>query len=222
MRHPPCNGELSSRGSVYLPSVRAPSAPTPVPAPADEPAPELGDFALMAALRTGDPGAFETLTARWRPRLVNFFRSLGADSHGADDCAQETLLRVYRYRDAYQPQVPFPAFLFTLGRRSFLDQKRRGKRWDHTAPEVLADDAAAVAPDAAAAHTERLDLAAAVARLPRRLRDVVEWGVLRGLPYDRVATLLGIPVGTVKSRMHHAVRQLREFLGDAELPPAAG
>jgi len=191
------------------------------PPPARAPAPDPDDFALMAALRNGDPEAFSALSDRWRPRLVNFFRSLGADAFSADDCAQETLLRVYRYRDAYQPQVPFPAFLFTLGRRSFLDLKRRGRRWDRHAPETLADDAAAVAPDAAAAHTQRLDLAAAVARLPRRLRDVVEWGVLRGQPYERVATLLGIPVGTVKSRMHHAVRRLREFLGDADLPPAA-
>jgi RNA polymerase sigma-70 factor, ECF subfamily len=180
------------------------------------PAPEPDDFGLMEALRTGDRRAFEALSGRWRPRLVNFFLSLGADSFAADDCAQETLLRVYRYRDAYVPRVPFPSFLFTLARRSFLDWKRRGRRWAIGGSDALEGGRPVGDRTAdAASHAERLDLAGAVATLPRRLRDVVEWGVLRGLPYERVASLLGIPVGTVKSRMHHAVRRLREALGDA-------
>jgi RNA polymerase sigma-70 factor (ECF subfamily) len=169
----------------------------------------------MAALRLGDPGAFDTLSVRWRPRLVNFFRGLGADLHGAEDCAQEALLRVYRYRDAYRPQVPFPAFLFTLGRRSFLDWRRRVVRWGRGTASLSADEPsmAPVGDDATRAHADRIDLAAALATLPRRLRDVVELGAIRGLPYHQVAALLGVPVGTVKSRMHHAVRRLRERLG---------
>jgi RNA polymerase sigma factor (sigma-70 family) len=186
--------------------------------------PDSDDFGLMAALREGDPTAFERLAARWRPRLVNFFLSLGADCYGADDCAQETLLRVYRYRDAYRPDVPFAGFLFTLGRRAFLDGRRRAKRYESRTSPLPADEPGLAPPvaDGTAAHADRLDLAAAVATLPRRLRDVVELAVLRGLPYHRVAALLGIPVGTVKSRMHHAVRQLRGVLGDGTdgAPPA--
>jgi RNA polymerase sigma-70 factor (ECF subfamily) len=176
----------------------------------------------MAALRDGDGTAFDRLSLRWRPRLVNFFLSLGADSYAADDCAQETLLRVYRYRDAYRPAVPFAAFLFTLGRRAFLDGRRRTRRWEsRTSPfPVDEPDLSPPAGDDTRAHADRLDLAAAIATLPRRLRDVVELGVLRGLPYHRVAALLGIPVGTVKSRMHHAVRALRGVLGDADEPAA--
>ena len=73
------------------------------------------------------------------------------------------------------------------------------------------------ADDATHAQGERIDLAAAIATLPRRLRDVVELGAIQGLPYHRVAACLGLPVGTVKSRMHHAVRRLRKVLGD-DLP----
>lgn len=181
--------------------------------PPSLPAPEPDDFGLMAAAKAGEPGAFEVLAARWRPRVVNFLRSLGADSDGADDGAQETLLRVYRYRDAYEPRVPFPAFLFTLARRAFLDQRRRAKRSARVEPMHFDESAA---PERGPSHGERLDLAHAVARLPRRLREVVEWGVLRGLPYDRVAALLGIPVGTVKSRMFHAIRRLRKTLGGTD------
>jgi RNA polymerase sigma-70 factor (ECF subfamily) len=178
------------------------SAPVSLPVPG-----EPDDFALMAGVAAGDPGAFAALSDRWRARLVNFFRGMGADRDGAEDCAQEALLRVYRYRDAYRPASPFPSFLFTLARRSFLDWRRKAARFP-LADADLADPGAATGLPAA----DRIDLAAAVARLPRRLRQVVELGAIRGLPYDRVSTLLGIPVGTVKSRMHHAVLRLRESL----------
>ncbi len=198
----------TAAGSVYSLCVTLPLHPTPTP-------PEPDDFALMAATRDGDEGAFSALSARWRPRLVNFFLGLGADSFGADDCAQETLLRVYRYRDAYRPDHPFTAFLFTLGRRAFLDWRRAGTRWTKrtgTTP-LDADDEVADGSDAAEACADRIDLAAALATLPRRLREVVELGAIQGLPYHRVAASLGIPVGTVKSRMHHAVQRLRGLLG---------
>lgn len=192
-------------------------APAPLPEPSD-------DFALMAALAKGDAEAFDRLADRWRPRVVNFCRGLGADAHGAEDCAQEALLRVYRYRAEYRPTVPFAAFLFTLARRAFLDWRRRASRWAARAGPLLEDGSATAAAPAGSplAAGERLDLAVAVAALPRRLRSVVELAAIRGLPYDRVAVLLGIPVGTVKSRMHHAVRRLRSVLGDALPRPEDG
>ncbi len=199
----------------------APISPLRAPNPADSGGPD--DFALMAAIDRGDSQAFATLSERWRPRVVNFIQGLGADLHGAEDCAQETLLRVYRYRHDYRPAVPFPAFLFTLARRAFLDWRRRVVRWTaHTS--ALPDDDPGAGPrshdsasaDPAVVSAERIDLAAALATLPRKLRDVVELGAVRGLPYDRVAAMLGIPVGTVKSRMHHAVQRLRGVLGDGD------
>jgi RNA polymerase sigma-70 factor (ECF subfamily) len=170
----------------------------------------------MARLAAGDAHAFDALGARWRPRLVNYFRSLGADLHGAEDCAQETLLRVYAYRTAYQPRAEYAAFLFTVARHAFLDWRRRAVR--RGAHEAAATGGADAAPGGERADADdpgaRADLAAAVLRLPPRLRGVVELAAIRGLPYDQVATLLGIPVGTVKSRMFLAVRRLREVLGD--------
>jgi RNA polymerase sigma-70 factor (ECF subfamily) len=172
----------------------------------------------MAGVRRGSPGAFEALSDRWRPRVVNFLVSIGADPHEAEDAAQDTLLRVFRYRDAYRPDHPFRAFVFTLARRSFLDARRRAVRWERRQAPVPVEDEPGVplSPHGSTADAaDRMDLAAAVASLPRRLRDVVELGAIRGLPYHRVAALLGLPVGTVKSRMHHAVARLRRRLGGA-------
>src|SRR5699024_3897254 len=120
------------------------------------------------------------------------------DSDGAEDCAQEALLRVYRYRSDYRPDHPFPAFLFTLARRSFLDWRRKTSRHDARSAPLDPESAPRDPSDPVADAAARVDLAEAVARLPRRLRDVVELGAIRGLPYHQVATLLGLPVGTVK------------------------
>ena len=178
------------------------------PLPVGEPS----DHELLRAMAAEDPTAFPALVERWRSRVVNFLLSRGADHGSAEDCAQETFVRVYGYRHAYRPQAPFTAFLFTVARNALLDWKRsRARHRDREgSDEALAGCAAAVP---AVGPWERLDLEAAVLRLPRRLAEVVELGAVRGLPYQVVATLLGIPEGTVKSRMHHAVRELRRLLG---------
>jgi RNA polymerase sigma-70 factor (ECF subfamily) len=177
--------------------------------PADKP-PEPDDLALMAGVAEEKGGAFEALAGRWRPRLVNYFLSRGADPEAAEDCAQETLIRVFRYRHAYRPTAPYTGFLFTLARHAWTDWRRRASRWRRRDEPI--DDAPAK--DDVGPRALRLDLAQAVASLPHHLRDVVDLAAIRGLAYERVASLLGIPEGTVKSRMHHAVRRLRELLGD--------
>jgi RNA polymerase sigma-70 factor (ECF subfamily) len=160
-----------------------------------------------------DEGAFQVLVERWRTRIVNFLVSRGADREGAEDCAQETFVRIHGYRHAYRPDAPFTAFLFTVARNALADWKRsRARHRDREGgPAGLGDVPARGAPDPLA----RMDLEAALAGLPPHLASVAELAGVRGLPYRAVAALLGIPEGTVKSRMFHAVKRLREVLGDA-------
>jgi RNA polymerase sigma-70 factor (ECF subfamily) len=170
------------------------------------------DHELLAAMAADDGGAFEALVGRWRGRVVNFLVSRGADPDGAEDCAQETFLRVHGYRRSYRPDAPFTAFLFTVARNALLDWKRsRARRQGREAGPAGLEGAAA--PERLDTALDHLDLAAALERLPARLREVVELGAVRGLPYQAVATLLGVPEGTVKSRMHHALKELRLLLG---------
>ena len=70
----------------------------------------------------------------------------------------------------------------------------------------------------AAGREVRAHLTQALAELPQGQREVFELGAVQGLPYGEVAELLGIPVGTVKSRMFHAVRRMRQLLEGAEDP----
>lgn len=179
--------------------------------PRPDPADARSDHELLAAMAAEEPGAFQALVERWRPRVVNFLVSRGADVEGAEDCAQETFVRVYGYRHAYRPQAPFTAFLFTVARNALLDWKRsRARHRDRDGTAAGLEEACAPAPRDLA---DRLDLEQALAALPPHLASVAELAGLRGLPYQAVAVLLGIPEGTVKSRMHHVVQRLREALG---------
>lgn len=168
---------------------------------------ENRDPGLMARLRHGDVEALGVLVSRHEGTLLGLFRHLGLDAHSAEDCAQDTFLRVWEYRDRYRPVRPFRAFLLTLARRAWIDhQRRRSRSVPAHDPSTFEARAAETIPEA------RLDVRDAIDALPDRLRWVVVLSVNEGLGYAEIAEILGIPVGTVKSRMHHAMRGLRERL----------
>jgi RNA polymerase sigma-70 factor (ECF subfamily) len=172
------------------------------------PVPDADDFALMARLRAGDAAAFAALIRRHQNVLVNFFRRMGA-SNEAEDVAQETFLRVWRYRARYRPTAKFTTFLFTLARHAWADHLRRAQKQERVVESVTAE----VMPhDAAAQHAaqQRLDAAVALTALPEKLRLVVVMSLFQGLKYDEIAAALGVPVGTVKSRMFLAMQRLKD------------
>lgn len=174
---------------------------------------ELDDAALMLRVRDDDRDAFAVLVRRHEKMLLNFFARSGVQ-YDYEDLVQQTFLRVYRYRDRYVTRAKFTTFLFLLARQVWIDELRRRKRHERLvcglAAEPRKEFAASEAADASAAGG--LDLDRALASLPEGLRLVVELGVYQDLPYADVAEILGIPVGTVKSRMFNALAKLRGFL----------
>jgi RNA polymerase sigma-70 factor, ECF subfamily len=181
-----------------------------------QPAPEPADESLMRAACRGDRAAFAALVARHQRSLYALFRRLGADAHAAEDCVQDTFLRLLRAHARWSPRAPFRAFLLVLARNAFVDHCRRRRARPAQLP---ADDDAPGADAALAVPGVRLpfdhapqDVRDALASLSSGQRAVVELGIWRGLPYREIALLLEIPEGTVKSRMHTAVARLREVL----------
>ena len=168
----------------------------------------MSDVDLMRLSRAGEMEAFSALVHRHQSALLNFFLRLGADAHGAEDCAQETFLRLYRCRGHYQPSAPFRSFLFTLARHSWVDWYRRAARRE--AADI--DRLEICAPESASGTDARLDLRSALLTLPEHLRWVIALSTDEGLSYAEIGAVLGIPVGTVKSRMFHALKKLRETL----------
>ncbi len=171
---------------------------------------ELDDHGLMAQIRGGSQDAFAVLVRRYQQSLLNFFRRMGARTDEADDMAQVTFLRVFEYRERYEPSGKFTNFLFVLARHAWADAGRRAKRRPERPSETLDENPSADEP--VSRSDARLDVTQALAGLSEKLREVVVLSVFQGREYREISKILDIPVGTVKSRMHLAMRGLREAL----------
>ncbi len=181
------------------------------------------DRELMAVAAGGSREAFDALVTRWSARLLSFFFRQCGDRGLAEDCVQEVFVRLYRSRDRYQPDAGFATVLFTIARHYWIDvararrvrpdQRARGDDGEEGEDRLdrVVDQGTTPAFDAMRAD-DLLRLRTALSRLPETLRDAVQLGVIESLPYSEVSAILGIPVGTVKSRVHAAVQALRTLL----------
>jgi len=179
----------------------------------------------LVALQSGDSAPFEDWVRRDAAGFLAFFRRLGASGAEAEDMVQEVFMKVFRHRDTYQPTGRFRAFAFRIARNAWIDHRRRGAVRPASAAGGVDDEAATVppVPDGAPGPHERashIELAgrvqAALGQLSDAHRMVFELGVLQELPYSEISAMLEVPEGTVKSRMFHAVRKLRELLEEGE------
>jgi RNA polymerase sigma-70 factor (ECF subfamily) len=170
------------------------------------------DEELMLAAARGEEPAFAELVRRHHAALEALFRRRGLDSHAAEDCVQETFLRLLGAADSYRPRAPFRAFLLRLARNALIDWRRRRA----VRPDLADGDAPtqSLLARAGVPAADRLDLDQALDCLSAKLRAVVELSVRNGYSHVEIARLLDVPYGTVKTRMHWAVRKLREALRD--------
>jgi RNA polymerase sigma-70 factor (ECF subfamily) len=165
--------------------------------------------------------AFEALFARFGRALSNFFFRLTWDRTFSEDLVQETFLRVWNGRKGYRPQGKFTTWLFQIAKNHWLNEMEKRRR--RVAPVSL--DAGGPAegnglrdavPDGgrgpageAMNHELSREIGAAVAGLSEKLRVVFVLGQVRGMKYADISEILGIPEGTVKSRMSNAEKALR-------------
>ena len=168
------------------------------------------DTQLMLRVGEGDDDALAALVHRYQGPLVNFFRSMGLHS-GADDAVQETFLRLYRYRDRYEPRASFRTFIYMIARQVSVDAVRKGRRYGDMLERAAQEKESDAAPDlrrgAGLALAEEL-----LMTLPEAMREVVVMSLCQGMKYDEISEALDIPVGTVKSRMFNAMIRLKEAL----------
>lgn len=169
--------------------------------------------------------AFEQETLRFLPDLLCFATSLSRNTTDAEDLVQETYLRAYRSRDTFKPEAGTRQWLFTICRNVFL----RGKERDRWIVASIDDDPSEETLGTVALHEaaqeggyeniyDRIDFGPALERAMQMLsepfRVVFALVDIGGLEYAEVAKELGIPVGTVRSRLFRARRELQEHLID--------
>jgi len=188
------------------------------------------DVARMLRVRAGDAKAFTDLVERWLRPLASFFHRLGADPSTAEDCAMEVFEKLHRTRGAYEARARFSTYLFSIARhhwidlvrhRAILPPMRSSEDGDAEEGGRIADRfvASGSAPSAGAEEGEVLAaIRRAVDALSPEHQEVFALAQ-SGLRYQEVAEVLGIPVGTVKSRMHTAVAFLKDHLARAGFEP---
>lgn len=164
-----------------------------------------------------DAAAFDAIAQANRALLHRVALRLSGSSETAKDLVQETLLRAWRRFDQFQEGTHVATWLVTILTNLFYDQLRHEKVEQRAEPLLMIS--AEVECDPAISRVSDDDLHAAIATLEPELRDVVELCYLRRKRYREVAATLGIPIGTIGTRLLRARRRLRVLLADATAEP---
>lgn len=171
------------------------------------------DPALIRAAATGDLAAFEQIVRCYQQPVWRFLRRLLGDATAAEDVAQETFLRVFRRLPTYAFEAKFSSWIFQVARNAGVDELRARERQSRLAGAV-----SPVAATTGAAAVARAEIGAALASLPVDQREALLLVEVLGLRYAEAATVLGVPEGTVKSRVFAARVRLARWAraGEAE------
>lgn len=186
---------------------------------------DCSDEELLALIRQGTREAFGALVRRYEGALYGYLRRYLGDSDLADDVFQNTFLQVYTKLHQYEPGRPVRPWLYAIATNQAIDALRRQNR--HQAIQLHAEaeesseadgpqllgllETRELGPIDHLQGEERKQLIrASVDKLPDFLKQVVLLAYYQGLKYKDVADILGIPVGTVKSRLHTALLRLQE------------
>jgi RNA polymerase sigma-70 factor (ECF subfamily) len=170
---------------------------------------------IVSIAERGDREAFASLFSHFAPRVKSYILRLGASPESAEELAQETMLTVWRRAAAFDPdRAAASTWIFTIARNLRIDLSRREARGMPT------EDPSQVAPgptppdDALCAIDDEGRIGRAMASLPREQAQVINLAFFADKPHSEIARDLGLPLGTVKSRLRLAMGRLRGALAE--------
>jgi RNA polymerase sigma-70 factor, ECF subfamily len=170
---------------------------------------------LVEAARAGDTDALDRLLRSHYARLHALCRRLTGNDADALDACQEALITIVRRLDRFDGRSTFGTWAYRVTTNACFDELRRRQRRPLAA---VPDDAAAASPDVGETAATRIDVDAALTRLPMEYRAAVVLRDLCDLSYDEIGEALGIPAGTVRSRIARGRTQLASLLGYGNRP----
>ena len=172
---------------------------------------------LMSAIADRqDRAAFAALFDHFAPRVLSYMRRLGAESAAAEDLVQDVMLTVWRRAGQFDPaKAGVSTWIFTIARNRRIDIIRRERR-----PEPDPNDPALVpnsdpAADVAVEQEQHaVRLRTAMTELPAEQAQILQLGYFEDLSHSAIAEKLGLPLGTVKSRVRLAMNKLKSTLAE--------
>lgn len=175
------------------------------------------ELLLLEKIRVGDDGAFEALYRLYHPRLTNFLMKLVRRPPLVEEVLNDTMMVVWQKPHSFHGGSKLSTWIFAIAYRKAL---KGLKRYDDPLedPDAPNRESEEESPEDSSAHFRRRNLLAqAIQKLSPAHRAVVDLTYYHELDYNEIAKILDCPVGTVKTRMFHARRQLRRLIeGDLE------
>jgi RNA polymerase sigma factor (sigma-70 family) len=175
------------------------------------------DEAVMVAVREGDLDRLEILFQRYRDPLYDFFSRLTGDRVASEDLVQDVFVRILKYRRSYRESNRFVTWMYQIGRNARADYFRKEIRGPLDSADFPFPSASTDMPSRNVEEIqERKLLQCALLQLSESNRELLILARFQEMKYEDIAALFHIEVGAVKTRVHRAVKELREIFLDLQ------
>jgi len=183
---------------------------------------------MISLVEEGDLGAFEELLTRYEKSLFNYILRHISDFHTTQDLFQETFYRIFKNRESFNPDLKFSTWAYSIATNLYIDELRKRARElevslednrENQEPSFSSGYKGTNKIHSISSHEGKLvkkdleeKIEELVKSLPERLKSVFILSEYQELSCREIAKILEIPVGTVKSRLHHSFKQLVELI----------
>ena len=187
---------------------------------------QFSDEELMQQAKEGNSRAFDVLVRKWEHRVFNLIYRIVGDFETAEDIRQEVFIRIYKSAKQYRPRGQFKTWLYRIAVNCSINEVRKRERRQTLPLSISHDDGEQqkledVIPDHNPGPDEVIQcneiaehIQGALLRLSNEQRAVIVMKHYEGLKFREIASVLDCPLGTVKSRMHQGLEQMRIMLRD--------
>jgi len=180
------------------------------------------DEQLIGRFQAGDERAYVELVNRYKDRLLNFVFQFLGDMEQAEDVVQDTMLRLYEKKHYYKEIAKFSTWIYTIARNLANTELRKRKRRKTTYLSHMSKDERQYEIPAVqdnvdqSLHNEFIQdrIKSAISKLPEHYKTVIILRDIQELSYDDISNIVGVPLGTIKSRINRARLQLQADLQD--------
>lgn len=170
------------------------------------------DNEIMILVRDGDVSKLGILFERHHGKLFNFLVRMTDRRDVGEDLVQEVFFRILKYRHTFRGDAPFTAWMYQMGRNAAADHFRKWREDPASHESMESSQATDTTASDVLEHMEQNTLLhLALSKLPPDKREVLVLSRFQGLKYEEIGAIMNCPVGTVKARVHFALKELRDI-----------